>query len=1311
MKISAIEVSGNILSQSLIENLSREDSRNKYVEPQSFMWFQSSSQDTVDQLEARIKQTYQRLLDYWDKTRFDLPNISAEQFTSEWTMLVIKEIGFVLNKCKSPLKSYEKIDFAISHRGWKSGGAPIIHIVSKDIGLGDRIPGSKYSPHDLVQQYLNQTKTENWGVVTNGLEIRLIHDFYHQTRKGYVSFNLEDLFDARLYKDFRVLYRLLHPSRFCKDKTGLCVLDNLFEESKAAGVAVGDDLRDNIKLAIEQLANGFLADNSDLVDELIDNDEKSKAFYQQILRVIYRLVFLLYAEQRNLISSHSSIYFQDYSITHLRSLAESSLFNGDHHRDLWEGLKVTFTMVYKGVPDLGIPAYGGMLFGREAISLLIDKFCRNDFLIQAIKYLTVIEKDGGMQRISYSELSVDEIGAIYESLLEFIPRISSQTQTFEDIIKENGRSKKGERVVNPRTFFLDPRGTNRKTSGSYYTNPSLVNALIESALIPVVQDRLQNKTGEAAEEALLSIKVCDPACGSGAFLIGATETLGKILAEIRCKDALPSDDEIRLARRDVLGSCIYGVDLNPMVVELAKLSLWLTAATPDHPLNFLDSKIKQGNSLVGATPDLIKKGIPPEAYDAVIGDNSRIANERKKIIKDYYGEREQNKNQLSFVTGYGDNIELTLQESCDYKTIEDVEQAKSNYLKLRNSEEFQKEKYIADYWTSAFFWSNTEFSDFPNPGELENLLKNKISYLKDKKREKVNEYSIQNSFFHWYLEFPEVFQDGGFDCILGNPPWEKFTIFEREFFVGKDDIIANTQNKSKRTELINDLAENNPQLWLRWLSEQQSFANTSKWLKKSNKYPLSASGELNTYPIFVELSRDIINESSKVGLIVKSALATSISYSYLFSDLLKNNQIESFYDFKNWELLFPAIGFHERFALITLCGTANSAKETTYAFECLNVEDINPEKVYSLKYSDISIFNPNTNTCPVFLSRRDIAINRKVYSKFPILVDETKGINKWGISYIRAFDMSNDSKHFLSKEELISKNYNRDGCLFTNKEYRYFPLYEGKFIQNYDFRFSSFENSPKETRFGKKPATHTPTLSQKSDSTYEIESRYWMSEEVFNNMKKAVNLKYPYQFTCRLVTNVISNARTCIGCIMPSYPTNNLCLVLNFISRDQLEYTRKLLLFNSIFSSFLFDYVARQKVTENLLKNVLWQLPFPELNEFKNYSVDGETLDKYLISRVVSLTVCTNSLLSINQALGTNLSINSWDYATREKNRVEIDSVVALLYGIDHNDLEYIFDTFPIVKKKEIDKYGEYRSKRLILEKYDELKDKFNFNN
>ena len=596
----------------------------------------------------------------------------------------------------------DELRFDLTYRGWEGDG-PILHTVAPVQGLDAKPAGRERGPkgkppHDMLQLFLNLSRTDRWAILTNGLALRLLRDYHHTSTRGYVEFDLEGIFESRNLADFRALYRMCHASRFVlraeeplqgskgAEEQGSgdaedeerspaaaagpltpdpCLLEAFHQDSQAAGVKVGEDLRGQVRAAIETLANGFL--QGPLAAELARQPDRVPDFYDEILHVIYRILFLLYAEQRAILPRRDApladLYREAYSLTALRERAAANAaaatdLAGDPYADLWEGLAATFAMVARGARTLGVTAYNGMLFdpGRTPILNGALTFTpaplparkkgegvgvSNGALLLAIRYLTTVTREGSLQRISFADLGVEEVGSVYESLLDYHPRIAQVPELVEG------------RLVAAGEFFLDPRGAQRKTSGSYYTHPRPVHELVKSALIPVLEARLRAAGGwdpipprtdaervrlpvayadmsdelrRLLEAALLAIKVCDSAMGSGHFLIAANNALALELARIRTGDEFPPEAAVMAARRDVLAHCIYGVDLNPMAVELAKVSLWINAAVPDQPLNFLDHHLKCGNSLIGAPlagDDRSPKKwcIPTEAFREKTGDD------------------------------------------------------------------------------------------------------------------------------------------------------------------------------------------------------------------------------------------------------------------------------------------------------------------------------------------------------------------------------------------------------------------------------------------------------------------------------------------------------------------------------------------------------------------------------------------------------------------------------------------------------------------------------------------------------------------
>jgi len=763
--LSNMSANGGIITSEFLEIIRGEKVANPKVQPESFATFNAVAPKNKAELDQWIVDSWDRLRERWDSLSNRYLKMNVSDARSKWMVPLFKELGFDPGFIKEEIAvdGDDKLRFRLSHRGWISAGAPILHMVAPSQDLeeaGDGTEGEvvrrgrSRSPHDELQAYLNVTKGFKWGIVTNGVLLRVLREYYHTTTKGYVEFDIENIFRERSFTDFRAMYRMAHASRFMPDKDGVCPLEQFYKESVTAGVTVGENLRRNVKKAIEALGNGFLT--TELAKKMTEDEEFCRAYYSELLRVVYRLLFLLFAEQRAMLPTRDSLYAEEYSIMRLRELAETK-HGKDDHFDLWEGLKVTFDMLRRGCPPLKVFGYNGSLFDDSELSILSQISCKNEEIAKTIRHLTLVEEEGALKRINYLDLGVEEIGSIYESLLEFVPKVFDHEEETDEC------------KVPAFAFFLDARGTTRKTTGSYYTNPRLIDELIENALKLVVEEKF--KGTEDKDKAILSIRICDPACGSGAFLISANNYLAKELARLRSSQNEPSDREVKRATRDILQHCIYGVDLNPMAVELAKVSLWINSCVEDMPLNFLDHHIKCGNSLIGTNEDYLKEGIPDNAYVSGYGEEKDLSRKYSSI----------NKNQRSMITldeafGVKPTVDWIsrYEELSDIKenAVEDVELKKNRYASIIDSSEWHSKKSVSDTWTAPFFWTlSLDQPPPPTTATLRVLNDHNENAVRSATINAVNKLSLKYRFFHWHLEFPDIFSKGGFDVVLGNPPF------------------------------------------------------------------------------------------------------------------------------------------------------------------------------------------------------------------------------------------------------------------------------------------------------------------------------------------------------------------------------------------------------------------------------------------------------------------------------------------------------------------------------------------------------------
>ena len=1337
-----IKVSGGLITSQFISSMQKERVSVDYAHPSTFKipWNPEDTAPDEKEYELRVKDAFESLKRRWDMYGEKLRSMDPKDARNYWQRPLLEALGFNITYTSARREISENLKFSFSHRGWRKElelpNPPVVHIIPPSQGLDERPVRGEPSAHDALQGFLN-TEDDKWALLTNGLFLRLLRDFHHTTVKGYVEFDIEAIFHNRLYSDFQALYRFAHASRFApvpskktsrkvevneegketavEEEAADIYLEEYFKHSQSVGESVGKNLRENVVRAIEAFGNGFL--RNELMEKLRADEKECHAYYEEILRVIYRIIFLLYAEQRGLLGGHggpgNDLYLENYSITAIRDFAvetiEDNNFQHDSHTDLWEGLLITFKMISEGVETLGIYPYDGMLFDMSGDSYVGKYGCKNSEFLEAIRFLTLTEIDGVRQTIPYSDLSVEEFGSIYESLLDYAPRV---TLTLEEI---EGRQ------YAPNRFILDPRGSDRKSTGSYYTNPGLVQELIKSALIPVLEARLQNAadTRQAKEKALLSIKVCDPACGSGAFLIAACNKLGRELAKIRSGEELPAFEVEQEARRDVLLHCIYGVDINPMAVELARVSLWINAAVRNKPLNFLDHHIKCGNSLVGATPELMKNGIPDGAFTPVEGDDKKVASHFKKINKEFLkGIKEQYRSSSisewviregsakvcsAEFAKLGDETELT---------PEQVKEKKEHYKSLLTNKKYNRIKFLADMWTSAFFWELTDTKEEVSTNKTYLTLATDEDLNPSREfTDKVTSLAQEYKFFHWHLEFPDVFsgENPGFDCVLGNPPWEVISLIEKEFFAEKDPRIANARNASERKNMIKSLRDHDPSLDRAFKNAKRKIESESSFVRESGRFPLTGRGKINTYSIFTENNRKLINDEGYSGIIVPTGIATDKTTSEFFGDLVSKNNLRSLYDFENKENIFP-IHNSFKFCLLTVSGKNASNSAFEFSFFLHNFEELNnKDKKFSLDNEDIKLINPNTLNCPILRSKRDAGIIIDVYKKVPILINRCKNneTNYWNLRFYIMFNMASDSSLFREREELEELGFKLNGNKFSEGSVKYLPLYESKMFWKYDHRYGTFSgiNSRGNVQLP------TPTIEEHSDLSYIVQPWYWVSE---SEVKKSLPSKKCWFIAFRDIARS-TDERTGIFSVVPYSAFGDNAPLMLF------EGVKTILIccLYANLNSIPFDFIARQKVGGTHMNfYILEQLP-----AFSPASYNSEVMN-IIIPKVVELTYNAWDLKPFaedvleeigpekwNKWFPENPLVDGvpqpfkWDEERRLQLRCELDAIYAHLYGISKDDLDYILGTFPIVKRKDEAKYGNYRTRDLIMEYYENYKE------
>ncbi|MDR0285343.1 MAG: N-6 DNA methylase, partial [Propionibacteriaceae bacterium] len=970
-----------------------------------------------------------------------MESTSAALARERWLLPLFQELGYGRLTSSQGVVIEDDQRYPVSHE-WNN--IPI-HLVGPGVKLDKRNPGvqgAARAPQAMVQELLNRDETRLWALLSNGLRLRLLRDSTALAGSAYVEFDLQAIFSGELFSEFMMLWQLCHESRL-EPRPGSegepvstrCWLEQWREDSIETGTRALDQLRGGVERALEHLGSGFLAHqaNGSLRQALSNGSLTATTYHRHLLRLVYRLLFLFVAEDRDVLLDPSAPqlarerYDSYFSTRRLRQQAQSR-HGSVAYGDLWQAQVIVLKALGgNGQPELALPALGGLFDSEtEAADPFRDASLGNDALLAAVRDLGWFQSGQRLQAVDYRNLGAEELGSVYESLLELVPQV----------------------MVDDRHYRLVAvSGNERKTTGSYYTPSSLVSALLDTALDPVIEQAVRTSRSDSAEaeRRLLNLTICDPACGSGHFLVAGARRLARRLAAIRSGEDEPTPDAVRHALRDVIGRCVYGVDLNPLAAELAKVSLWLEATEPGKPLGFLDSRVRVGNALLGATPALLSAGLPDGAFSVLEGDDKATASAAKKRNA---GERGGQDELFVLETTTSSLVRLHQELLGTPDNVSAVRTQARKWRQFERSEEYQGQKLRADAWMSAFVWhKRTDENSVPVPTsatirhiEATPFADNLAVY-----RQEVAAITAQYHFFHWHIEFPEVFdrpgQDkspegwtGGFDVMIGNPPWERVKLQEQEFFAARDGDIANAPNKAARSKLIAKLQHSeslaDQQLYVEFIASRRQAEGESVFLHHSGRYPLAGRGDVNTYAVFAELFSTLVAPTGQAGVIVPTGIATDATTQYYFKDLVTHQRIRCLYDFENAAPIFGGVHRSFKFCLLTTTGRRTQLAQPKFAFFLHDARDIEATS-FTMTPKEITLVNPNTGTLPIFRTRRDAEITLGIYHRVPVLLREgDPDCNPWGIRFMRMFDMSNDSHLFYTREELEADGWVLNGNVF-----------------------------------------------------------------------------------------------------------------------------------------------------------------------------------------------------------------------------------------------------------------------------------------
>jgi hypothetical protein len=1273
----------------------------------------------------------------------------------------------------------EKADAARSGKAARryASGATILEAKAWDVPLDKAEPGQSGAPSTQILRYLGTVDVQSngairFGILTNGRLWRLYDRNARSRLEGFVEIDLteaaglvvpasgapEDHADQVLR---RFLF-LFGRDAFVPDAGGSTRLTRAIADSRSFEGRVTDELaRIVFEDVFPDLANALAAADPQRPPTL------TAAYLSELreaaLTWLYRLLFVLYAEDRDLIPTrrwHGGLRRMRDEVAHALdtggSLSSYPEFDGDIRR-MWRRIDV-------GDEGLRLPPYNGGLF-KQSRSPLLERARIADCDFAPLLDALSRERTGTSPRlINYRDLNVQHLGSVYERLLEF------------DLVQVGGGI-----AVRPQTFA-------RKTSGSYYTPEELVMLVLRRAVEPLLQER-RDRFAEACEtlrsdnrnreerrrelanldpaSAFLDLKVCDPAMGSGHFLVSlvdyladevmkATEEaaaeaewaeyesplLGRLAAIRERIEAEAAEHgwtvhpeqlvDRQLVRRIILKRVVHGVDKNPMAVELAKLSLWLHTFTVGAPLSFLNHHLRCGDSLFGewvrpaldrfAEVGLFKSQAVQQA-ELAIGEMQQIEELTDADIAEVKRSAE------TYDSMKSDTAELRqlLNVLQGFRWIgQSTEQARKDAKRLRKEADrlalsdpkasAAKDSQAAKLRRRGMALEALLEGEFGEPGSAIDQCYGRIGDPDPAKAQIAEAIAVahDSNFLHWQVAFPGVWRDwasrtspGGFDAVIGNPPWDRLKMQEVEWFAARKPEIAFATRAADRKRMVEELKDSGDPLAddyeraSRFAGMAARMAGLSSG--KGGQYPLLGGGDVNLYSLFVERASRLVKPEGLVGLLVPSGISGDLNASAFFRSISTTGRLGSLLDYANKPLPNGAAFFDDvdsRFKFSVLCfgGAGRSFDAAECGFFLTSTDD---EKLASTTFplspDDFAAVNPNSGTAPIFRSPRDAKLVTAIYDRVPVLVDHRVAESKrpWRVRYTTMFHMTNDSGLFRTADELNADGwYPVEMGRWRKGKAEAVPLYEGKMVQAFDHRAASVVVNPENM---KRPAQPDATnLEQHANPEWLPQPQFFVERA-----ELGVSGASEWNLAFKAITSP-TNVRTMIASLLPLAGVGN---SMGMILTD----AASRVLLDANLNSFALDYACRQKVQgQNLNWFIVEQLPVLPPDAYDRRV--GRLTARAIVEReVLHLTYTAHDMAPFARDMGhvdksgEVLPPFAWDEADRCQRCARLDALYFHLYGLSREDADYILSTFPIVRRHDEAEHGRYLTRDLILHHMDAL--------
>ncbi|NOT20304.1 MAG: restriction endonuclease [Sideroxydans sp.] len=1213
------------------------------------------------------------------------------------------------------------------------------------------------TPSNQILRYLSSVEVASeravrWGILTNGAVWRLYWQGARSRSEEFFELDLaallgvpgiaQNLFSVEARHGIKLFFCLFHRGAFLRqtwDKENRSFHEYAFNEARLYEEKVSQDLGGRVFTTIfPQLADALAAGDP---DAKLDSPAYLAELREATLILLYRLLFILYAEDRNLLPVRDERY-DDYALRKIREdIAKRRDANdtlSDTATRYWQHLNDLFQIIAKGDASIGMPAYNGGLFEESRAPLLtrsrvpdarfaplFDDLARRPDILRAW--------------INYRDLSVQHLGGIYERLLEY-------SLTVED----------NKIVARPASFA-------RKTSGSYYTHDGLVKLIIRETVGPLIAERkaafhnqieLWQRKHELKPDdwklldsldpasTILDLKVCDPAMGSGHFLVSLVDYLAdeiletiaeaelEVAAQAWAKDASnpwgsplvariadirnriltaahknrwsvteAQLDDRHVVRRMILKRVVHGVDKNLMAVELAKVALWLHTFTVGAPLSFLDHHLHCGDSLFGGKVSQVRE----------------VLNQQGSLI--YQDDLQRLQSARDLMLAIGNLTDIDIAEAHHSKAMMDT--ATDGLRPLWRTLDFlqarlwagkdRKKEYdrtwadlLANEYGDTLLESVKFFAERKGKLPTENERQTHATVQDALRR------ATQEHFLHWELAFPTVWQNGqgGFDAIIGNPPWDVMKLQQVEWFAERKPEIAKATRAADRKKLIAQLEASNDLLWQEYLAAQAAAEAGSRVARECGDYPLLSGGDTNLYSLFVERAQSLIHPRGSVGLLCPSGIAADKGAAEFFRSISTTGRLAALYDFENRKGLFPDVDSRFKFSALMFGGAERTVEAARCAFYLHTLEETaDPEHILTLTAQDFSAVNPNTGSAPIFRTKRDADITTAIYRRQPVLVlhtvrpehvegraskssARTQMQKVWPVRYCTMFHMTNDSALFKRRDELEKEGWYPVGMNQWKKgETKAVPLYEGKMVQMYDHRAASVVINADNLH---RPAQQeSNTVAQHEDANFYPSPQYWTETTEVN---KTWSGQWGISFKS---VSSPTNVRTMIAAILPKVGVGHSMSMLVPQENSDSAMSVPLLLAN--LCSFVFDYLLRQKVQgQNLSWFILEQMPAIRPEQFEQ-TLGKTKIADFVRNEVLRLSYTAHDLAPFARDLGYDGAPFKWNEEDRRHRLARLDALFFNLYGINRDDAAYILDTFPIVREQDIKAHDRYLTKDLIL--------------